>query len=220
MNMHRTSVAVIGLALLMGLAVAATAQPPAGRGGRGAGRGQGPPPAGPAQPRDGRGGGQPLAAGTAAISGTVVVAGTGQPARRARITLNATEGGGSRTAMTDEEGRYAFTGVGPGRYMLSASKTGHVGVIFGQTRAGRPGTPIQLTDGQQFAANLQLPRGSVITGTVVDEYGEPTPGTQVRVMVGARSAIFASTRTVSGSTSTNPPCSESVFLRSLVPVVR
>ena len=175
------------------LAAAAAAQPPAGRGGRGAGRGQGPPPAGPAQPRDGRGGGQPLAAGTAAVSGTVVVAGTGQPARRARITLNATEGGGSRTAMTDEEGRYAFIGVGAGRYMLSASKTGHVGVIFGQTRPGRPGTPIQLTDGQKFAANLQLPRGSVITGTVVDEYGEPTPGTQVRVM---RYVVQAGRRTL------------------------
>ncbi len=194
MSMHRTPVAAIALVLVIGVGAAATAQPPAGRGGgRGAGRGQGPPPGGPAQPRDGRGGGQPLAAGTAAISGTIVVAGTGQPARRARVTLNANEGGGSRTAMTDEEGRYVFSGVGAGRYMLSASKTGHVGVIFGQTRPGRPGTPIQLTDGQQFAANLQLPRGSVITGTVVDEYGEPTPGTQVRVM---RYVVQAGRRTL------------------------
>src|SRR5687768_10579226 len=134
MHMPRRFVAVISLVLVIGLAAAAAAQPPAGRGGgRGVGRGQGPPPGGPVQPRDGRGSGQPLAAGTAAVSGTVVVAGSGQPARRARITLNATEGGGSRTAMTDEEGRYGFTGVGAGRYMLSASKTGHVGVIFGQT---------------------------------------------------------------------------------------
>ena len=117
---------------------------------------------------------QPLAAGTASVSGTVVVAGTGQPARRARVTLNATEGGGSRTATTDEEGRYAFDQLAAGRYNVSASKSGHVGVTYGQARPGRPGTPIQLTDGQKFAANLQLPRGSVITGTVVDEYGEAT----------------------------------------------
>ena len=70
----------------------------------------------------------------------------------------------------------------PGATPLSVSKTGHVGVTYGQTRPGRPGTPIQLTDGQKFAANLQLPRGSVITGTVVDEYGEANAGTQVRVM--------------------------------------
>src|SRR4029453_14054545 len=136
---------------------------------------------GPGQPRDARGN-QPVATGTASIAGTVAVAGTGQPARRARVTLNATEGGGSRTAMTDDEGRYAFTELAAGRYTVSVSKMGHVGVPYGQPRPGRPGTPIQLTDGQKFAATLQLPRGSVITGTVVDEYGESTAGTQVRVM--------------------------------------
>jgi hypothetical protein len=192
MDMNRKFVGVIALVLATAVATVAAAQPPAGRGGRGGGRGQGPLPS-PVQPRDGRGGGQPLATGTAAVAGTVVVAGSGQPARRARITLNATEGGGSRTAMTDDEGRYSFTGVGAGRYMLSASKTGHVPIIFGQARPGRPGTPIQLTDGQSFAANLQLPRGSVITGTVVDEYGEPTPGTQVRVM---RYVVQAGRRTL------------------------
>ncbi len=201
MHMQRTFVGVVALVLVFAVAATAVAQPPAGRGGRGAGRGQGPLPAGPAQPRDGRGGGQ-LPAGTAEVSGTVVVAGTGQPARRARITLNATEGGGSRTAMTDDEGRYAFIAVGAGRYMLSAAKTGHVAVIFGQTRPGRPGTPIQLTDGQKFAANLQLSRGSVITGTVVDEYGEPTPGTPVRVM---RYVVQAGRRTLqqTGNASTD-----------------
>ena len=192
MDMRRTFVGVVALVLATAVATVAAAQPPAGRGGRGGGRGQGPLPS-PVQPRDGRGGGQPLATGTATVAGTVVVAGSGQPARRARITLNATEGGGSRTAMTDDEGRYSFTGVGAGRYMLSASKTGHVPIIFGQARPGRPGTPIQLTDGQSFAANLQLPRGSVITGTVVDEYGEPTPGTQVRVM---RYVVQAGRRTL------------------------
>jgi hypothetical protein len=125
---------------------------------------------------------QPLPVGTSVVSGTVVVAGTGQPARRARVVLNATESGGSRTTMTDESGRFTFSGLAGGRYSLSASKTGHVGVTFGQNRPGRPGTAIQLADGEKFTADLQLPRGSVITGTVLDEYGEPTPGTQVRAL--------------------------------------
>ena len=174
-------VAVAALAATLAV-TAASAQPPQGPGGRGgAGRGQGQPPDRAGQPRDARGN-QALPAGTASVSGTVVVAGTGQPARRARVTLNATEGGGSRTATTDEEGRYAFDQLAAGRYNVSASKSGHVGVTYGQARPGRPGTPIQLTEGQKFAANLQLPRGSVITGTVVDEYGEATAGTQVRVL--------------------------------------
>src|SRR5687768_7894323 len=107
--------ATAAMAILVALCtVTAGAQPPQGRGGRG-GRGQAQQ---PGQPRDGRGA-QPLTAGTAAVSGMVVVAGTGQPARRARVTLNATEGGGSRTAMTDEEGRYTFDALGAGRYTLS-----------------------------------------------------------------------------------------------------
>jgi hypothetical protein len=203
--MQRRTATVLVIALLSAVAVASTAsaQPPQG-GGRGAGRGgrgQGAPPGTAGQPRDARGN-APLAVGTAAISGTIVVAGTGQPARRARVTLNGADGGGSRTAMTDEEGRYSFADLAAGRYNLSVSKTGHVGVTYGQTRPGRPGTPIQLADGQKFAANFQLPRGSVITGTVVDEYGEATPGTQVRVM---RYVMQAGRRTLqqSGSGATD-----------------
>ena len=183
MNMHTVRASWFAAVALVAAVVVSTAaaQPPGGRGGRG-GRGQGAAPGAlPDQPRDARGN-QPVAAGSAAIAGTVVVTGTGQPARRARVTLNATEGGGSRTAMTDDEGRYAFNDLAAGRYTVSVSKTGHVGITYGQTRPGRPGTPIQLSDGQKFAANLQLPRGSVITGTVVDEYGEANAGTQVRVM--------------------------------------
>src|SRR5215203_3877247 len=146
MDMQRRTSGIVAIALAIALAfaivqaAAAAAQPPQG-GGRGAGRGGrgGAPPGDPGQPRDARGN-APLAAGTATISGTVVVAGSGQPARRARVTLNAAEGGGSRTAMTDEEGRYAFSDLAGGRYNLSVSKTGHVGVTYGQTRPGRPGT--------------------------------------------------------------------------------
>ena len=56
-----------------------------------------------------------------------------------------------------------------------------------------PVRPSSSPTDRQFAANLQLPRGSVITGTVVDEYGEPTPGTQVRVM---RYVVQAGRRTL------------------------
>lgn len=162
--------------LLAVAAAAAHAQPPDGRGGAGGqGRGFGGP------PRDGAAV-QPLPTGTASISGTVIVPGTGQPARRARVTLTAAEGGGARSTSTDDEGRFAFTDLAPGRYTLGASKAGHVGVSYGQTQPGRPGTPIQLADGQRFTAALQLPRGGVITGSVADEFGDAAAGTQVRVL--------------------------------------
>ena len=201
----RVFLTVVVILISIGAGTDLLAQPPGGRGpgarGQGpAGRGMGMPER-PALPRDAASA-QPLAVGTALVSGTVVVAGTGQPARRARVTLNATEGGGSRTATTDENGRYGFSALAAGRYSLSASKTGHVGVTFGATRPGRPGTPIQLGDGEKFEAVLQLPRGSVITGTVLDEHGEPTPGTPVRAM---RYVMQAGRRTLqqSGTGSTD-----------------
>lgn len=82
-------------------------------------------------PRDARPD-QDTATGTASITGAVVVAGTGQPARKARVTLSGAELRGSRRAVTDEFGRFAFAGLPAGRYSLAASKPGHVSVSYGQ----------------------------------------------------------------------------------------
>jgi len=125
---------------------------------------------------------QKPALGTAVISGSIMMAGSAQPARKVRVTLSGAELRGGRTAVTDDQGRFSFTALPAGRYNLSANKPGHITVSYGQRRPGRPGTAIQLTDGQKFQADLQIPKGSVITGTVLDENGEPAPQTQVRVM--------------------------------------
>jgi protocatechuate 3,4-dioxygenase beta subunit len=122
--------------------------------------------------------------GTASLAGTVVVAGSGQPARHARISISSTELRGSRSTTTDSQGRFEFVSLPAGRYSLNVTKPGHVNISYGQTRPGpgRPGTPIQLSEGQRFEARLQIPRGSVITGTILDEQGEAIPGTPVRVL--------------------------------------
>jgi protocatechuate 3,4-dioxygenase beta subunit len=125
--------------------------------------------------------GDPLPVGKGNISGVVAVAGTGQPARRARVNLSATEMGRSRSTVTDESGRFAFAQLPEGRYTMSASKQGYIGGSYGQRIPGRAGTPIQLADGQQMRLQLQIWRGSVITGIVLDETGEAIPNTPVRV---------------------------------------
>lgn len=141
-----------------------------------------PPPPQPAPVRDPRTENRPLPTGTASVSGTVIAAGSGVPARKARVTLSGSDVGPARNTVTDEQGRFTFSALPAGRYSLSASKPGHVGVSYGQSRPGRPGTPIQLEEGQKFAAHLQLARGAVLTGTVLDEDGETIPGTQVRAL--------------------------------------
>lgn len=136
----------------------------------------------PVPPRDQQG--RPLApaVGTASISGVVTMAGQNQPARKVRVNLSGAELRGNRSTTTDDQGRFSFTALPAGRYGLSANKPGHLSVTYGQRRPGTPGTQIQLSDGQKFEAQLQIPRGSVVTGTVLDENGDATPGTSVRAM--------------------------------------
>lgn len=110
------------------------------------------------------------------------MAGTGQPARKTRVTLSGTEIRGTRSATTDDQGRFLFTALPAGRYSLNANRPGYLSIAYGARQPGRPGTQIQLSDGQKFQADLQIPRGSVITGVVMDENGEPSPQVPVRVM--------------------------------------
>lgn len=125
-----------------------------------------------APPRDARPPSQRQpAVGTAMISGSVTMAGSAQPARKVRVSLSGAELRGGRAAITDDHGRFSFTALPAGRYNLSASRPGHVSVTYGQRRPGRPGTPIQLSDGQKFQADLQIPKGGVIT----DDKSQPAP---------------------------------------------
>jgi protocatechuate 3,4-dioxygenase beta subunit len=123
------------------------------------------------------------AVGTGTITGTVTTEGSGTPVRRARVTLSGPELRGGRTSVANDEGHFAFTALPPGRFTMTASKAGYVDIAYGAKRPGRPGTPIQLAEAQKLEkANITMPRGSVVTGVVIDENGEPSPGTSVRVM--------------------------------------
>ena len=119
--------------------------------------------------------------GTGEISGTVTLEGSGVAVRRAQVMLSAQVIRGQRTLISDDHGHFSFTGLPAGRYTLQVSKPGYVSSFYGAKKPGRPGTPIQLGDAQKFtSASISIPKGSVITGTVIDEGNEPTPGTQVR----------------------------------------
>lgn len=88
-----------------------------------------------------------------------------------------------QSAQTDDQGRYEIRNLPAGRYTVSASKTGFVTINYGQRRPLRPGTPLDLRDGQQLRnIGLSLPRGSVITGHVLDEDGEPLARAAVTVL--------------------------------------
>ena len=117
------------------------------------------------------------------ITGRVVAGDTGRPIKRARVLATAAELPGGRGALTDDQGIFDLTELPAGRYTVNASKSGFVGLSFGQRRPLQSGTPLKLLDGQELkGVDFRLPRGSVIAGHVYDEDGDPMPGVAVRIM--------------------------------------
>jgi hypothetical protein len=118
--------------------------------------------------------------GTAVIAGAVVTdTETAVPLRRAVVTVT---GGGlssSRSAITDDDGRFAIGGLPGGRYAISATKAAYLESAYGARRPGRPGTPLSLADGQRADIVIRMPRGAVVQGVVRDENGQPLAGVDV-----------------------------------------
>jgi hypothetical protein len=108
---------------------------------------------------------------TATISG-VVVDETGSPVGRAWLGLTSADLPGARTAITADDGRFAFTNLPAGRFRLQATKPFHQGTEFGQRTAEDLATTIRLTEGQRLTdLRLRLPRTGSIRGRFVDETG-------------------------------------------------
>ena len=128
--------------------------------------GQAPPPAAPP--------------GTATLRGHIFAADTGRPLRKAQVRIFASDIRENRMAVTDENGAYEFKEVRAGRYTISASKGSYVNISYGQQRPTDGPRPLEILDRQTVErVDLALPRGAVITGRVVDEFGEPAPEIQI-----------------------------------------
>jgi protocatechuate 3,4-dioxygenase beta subunit len=116
------------------------------------------------------------------LRGRVTRADTGAAIHRASVTLVSQALAETRSVSTDEDGRFGFTGLPSGDYVLGASKNGFVRTVYGP-----PGTevfplPIGLADGQTIDhLDLVLPPGAVIEGRVIDQSGEPVADAPVEL---------------------------------------
>ncbi len=125
---------------------------------------------------------RPLKTGTGRIRGRVISAETGAPIRRAQVRLSANDVG-AKAAMTDSQGRYEFADLPEGRFTITASKSGYVSVQYGQIRPSESGRPIELADKQVIdKADILMPRGSVISGRIVDEFGDAVTDAMVTAL--------------------------------------
>ena len=120
--------------------------------------------------------------GTGKLRGKVVASDTGSVLRRAQVRISSTDIG-TKTALTDPQGRYEFKDLPAGRFTVSVSKAGFVTMQFGQSRPFEPGHPIELADAQVLEkVDLALPRGSAVSGRILDEFGEPVADANVTAM--------------------------------------
>src|SRR6266487_826294 len=127
-------------------------------------------------------------AATGVITGRVTAEGTNAPVAGARIVVMTA---GRRTgpmgpppqATTDQDGRFAFDKLAPGEYGLNVQKTGFAPMNESMTRQ----RTFTVAAGQTLAVDLQLQRGGVITGRVLDERGEPM--TDIRIMAMRRMPV-------------------------------
>ena len=121
--------------------------------------------------------------GTAVIRGHVFDAGSGRPLRKAQVRAFAPELRENRLATTDANGAYEIKDLAAGRYQLNASKGSFVQLQYGQSRPFEQGKPLEVANAQTIEkVDFSLPRGGIITGRILDEFGEPTSDVQVMAM--------------------------------------
>lgn len=125
--------------------------------------------------------------GTARIRGTVTAADTGRPVRRATVRLSAPGIRESRSTSTDQDGHYEFIELAAASYTISASRSGFVATSYKQPRPRSAGQPVVLGDREtRERVDISLFPAAVITGRIVDEFGEPVSD----VMVSAQRQQF------------------------------
>ena len=128
----------------------------------------------------------------AAISGVVLSTDDpAQPVRRATVTVTGGSIPSNLSAITDDDGRFRFVDLPGGRYSVGASKAAYLATMYGATKPGRQGTPINLANGQHVEIRLRLPKGAVIAGTVRDSQGQPLTGMELMLAL-AETATGAS----------------------------
>jgi hypothetical protein len=123
-------------------------------------------------------------AGAGAISGSVVEASSGDPVRKAVVTV--TWHGTPRswaTMRTDGSGRFHFDGLPPGVYDLRAAKPGMGVAIYGANSTRETGETITLADGEtRDGLKLRFIRSASISGNVTGPDGDPAIQAQVMLL--------------------------------------
>lgn len=111
-------------------------------------------------------------ASAAVVQGVVLDEETGYALARAQLSLTPLQSGGAApvAVRSSERGAFSILNVRPGWYVLRATRRGYAMTEAGQMRAGRPGTPFQVTsDDRSSFFQIRMTRLAALAGAVLDE---------------------------------------------------
>jgi hypothetical protein len=118
------------------------------------------------------------------IEGTVVSAATGEPLKKARVSLRAIgqQNGGAYGTTTDGAGHFLVDDIDPGRYSFSASRNLYVSQQYSPDGT-KHATTLTLDKGQKLKQIVfKLTPQGVIAGRILDEDGEPFANVSIQCM--------------------------------------
>ena len=124
---------------------------------------------------------------TGLIVGRVLDGSTNRPIAGAVVSLDggaigpASPGRTVPRALTSSSGQFVFRKVPKGSYQLRATRAGYADGSYGQRRPGGVSGSLALADAQRVGdAIVLIWKHATISGTVVDEAGDPLIGVQIR----------------------------------------
>lgn len=117
------------------------------------------------------------------ISGTVLGGATGQPLRRAQVTLRPADSkAAARYQTTDESGSFSFPSVAPGQYVITVQREGYLPLSAGRIGAYKMPPIFSLSSGQAISSLLyRLAPSGVIAGKVKFDDAEPAANVAIQL---------------------------------------
>jgi len=130
---------------------------------------------------------KPKPASGYSIAGTVVNAASGEPVRRATVSVQDEE---SRQIVesveTDSEGRFSLDGLSAGKYPLTASKRGFLTGFYDEHDGGFYTAIVTGADQQTSGLVFRLTPGASLHGVVTGDGGDPVEGASVMLFLKPR----------------------------------
>ena len=117
------------------------------------------------------------------MSGRVVDASTGRPVAGVVVTAAGSAVGTppAPKALTNGQGEFVLRELRKGTLHFTAAKSGYANATYNQRRPGGSGQGLPVDNGERLAGvEIRMWRHASISGTVVDEAGEPAVGVRVR----------------------------------------